>query len=88
LGSGTSTYELYTSSMDPCEKIMACDVATFTDCGSMLVGVGLEIRGQDRFVIICFRDIAGCQHTVTKRDGAGILIEKLARVLRQANETK
>ena len=73
--------------MEPCEKIMSCDVFTVRDCGSMLVGVGWEKRGEDRFVIICFQDIAGCQHVTTKRDGAGILMEKLARAFQLADET-
>jgi hypothetical protein len=65
-----------------CPTLSKADIVSFDDRNGTRVTVGATVKdGRDFFVTLCCRDIAGCQHIVTRAGTVLALQSRISRVL-------
>ncbi len=70
--------------MKPCSFVTGCAVVTFEKWNNTEISVGADLVEGDPeyFVLLCVKDIAGCQHTRTRGATGMVLMERFSRACR------
>jgi hypothetical protein len=69
-----------------CTYMRHCELISYVIVDDYRVTAGVQTVEGSAFIVLCIKDLLGCQHITTRTPGALALVEKVCRVIREADE--